>query len=74
MDVVKTRKRSLDAAAGELASLAQAHLTNLTPAERTKRLAAFRRVVTNAGAARSKREERRDTRANRDLSPVREAL
>jgi hypothetical protein len=69
--IVKARKKSLDEAAEELASIAQAHLATLPPAERSKRLAAFRRVVTNAGAARAKREERRNAQASRDLSQVR---
>jgi len=67
---VKTRKRSQDEAADELAAIAQAHLETLTPAERTKRLAAFRRAVTTVGAARAKREALPSTATNRDLSQV----
>jgi len=72
--IVKARKKSLDEAAEELASIAQEHLATLTSAERSKRLTAFRRVVANAGAARAKREEQRNAQANRNLSQVREAL
>jgi len=74
MKLLRVQKRSLDEAAEDLASIAQAHLATLTPAERSKRLAAFRRVVTSAAAARAKRAERRNAQANRNQSQVREAL
>jgi DNA invertase Pin-like site-specific DNA recombinase len=55
---MKTKKARTEQAAEQIASIVEAHLEKLTPAERADRLHAFRQVVAKIGSEAKSREPR----------------